>query len=253
MIAAQLSYPLAALAGLVSFLSPCVFPLVPAYVAFLSGRAGQDALPGASIEDADIATARAPAGMRRAPLLANGVAFVCGFSVIFILAYYILRAIDQTLLQQHQSTVNLVAGVIVVILALNTLGVIHIPALMREQRPHLQPRKSGMVQSFVLGLTFAAGWTPCIGPQLTAILAVAQDGRFEGLPVMLAYCFGLAIPFLIVAGLTDRLQRPIRAANRHLGVVNLVAGAVLLAFGVLLITDRLTLLSRFSAQSPFNL
>ena len=134
-----------------------------------------------------------------------------------------------------------------------TLGVLRIGALMREVRIHRLPRQGGMLGGFLLGLTFAAGWTPCIGPQLSAILSVAQDGHFEGLPVMVAYCLGLAVPFMLLAALTDRLQGAIRAVNRHLGVVNLVAGALLLVFGVLLVADRFTVFSQFAVQSPFDL
>ncbi len=192
-------------------------------------------------------------GPARAPVLANGVAFVLGFSLVFIAFYYVLRALDVTVLVTHQRAVDLVAGSIVIILALQTLGVLRIGALMREVRIHRMPRRGGLIGGLLLGITFAAGWTPCIGPQLSAILSVAQDGRFDGLPVMVAYCLGLAVPFLLLAALTDRLQGPIRAVNRHLGVVNLVGGALLLVFGVLLVADRFTVFSHFAVQSPFDL
>jgi cytochrome c-type biogenesis protein len=260
----HLSYPLAFAAGLVSFLSPCVFPLAPAYLAYLGGRAGEPA-PGASgpqisgaVDGGGAVALARPAGGRLlagtpAPVLASGAAFVMGFSAVFIALYYVLTALDVTVLASHQHAVDLVAGTIVVVLALQTLGVLRIGALMREVRIHRLPRRGGPVGGLLLGVTFAAGWTPCIGPQLGAILSVAQDGRFDGLPVMLAYCLGLAVPFLLLAALTDRLQGAIRAVNRRLGLVNLVAGALLLLFGVLLLTDRLTLFSHYAAQSPFDL
>jgi cytochrome c-type biogenesis protein len=257
----HLSYPLAFAAGLVSFLSPCVFPLAPAYVAYLGGRAGEPAqeVPpvttpaGAGGGGMAVAVRAAPAVATRVPVLASGVAFVAGFSAVFIAFYYVLRALDVTVLVTHQRTVDLVAGSIVIVLALQTLGVLRIGALMREVRIHRLPQRGGPLGGLLLGVTFAAGWTPCIGPQLSAILSVAQDGRFDGLPVMVAYCLGLAVPFLLLAALTDRLQGVIRTVNRHLGVVNLVGGALLLVFGVLLLADRFTLFSHFAVQSPFDL
>ena len=264
----HLSYPLAFAAGVVSFLSPCVFPLAPGYLAFLSGRAGgddDDGAPsspdgvmlassgGAATAVAVAVPAVAAPRTARAPVMLNGIAFVLGFSAVFIAFFYVLRALDVTVLLEHQHVVNVVAGAIVVVLALQTLGVLRVGLLMREGRVHRLPRSRGMGAAFLLGVTFAAGWTPCIGPQLTAILAVASQGDFTGLPVMLAYCLGLAVPFLAIAALTDRLQGVIRAVNRRMHLVNLVAGALLLAFGLLLVTDNFTFFNRFSFQSPFDL
>jgi cytochrome c-type biogenesis protein len=258
----HLSYPLAFAAGVVSFLSPCVFPLAPGYLAFLSGQAGQapgddplPAGPGAMLAEGTAATAAAPVAARaaRVPVLLNGVAFVLGFSAVFVAFFYVLRALNVTLLLEHQNLVDEVAGAIVVVLALQTLGVFRWTPLMRDRRVHRLPRGRGLAAAFLLGVTFAAGWTPCIGPQLTAILAVASQGDFTGLPVMLAYCLGLAVPFLAIAALADRMQGVIRAINRRMGVINVVAGALLLVFGLLLLTNQFTFFNRFSPQSPFDL
>jgi cytochrome c-type biogenesis protein len=199
------------------------------------------------------APARSVTRPARAPVMLNGVAFVLGFSTVFVAFFYVLRALDVTVLLEHQHAVNVLAGAVVIALALQTLGLFRSGLLMRERRVHRLPRSRGMGGAFLLGLTFAAGWTPCIGPQLTAILAVASQGDFAGLPVMLAYCLGLAVPFLAIAALTDRLQGAIRAVNRHMGVVNIAAGALLLVFGLLLVTDHFTFFNRFSFQSPFDL
>ncbi len=241
--ATSATYPLALLAGMLSFLSPCVFPLVPAYIAYLSGTTAQPLL----IAEGPTGSA---AALRRTPVVASGLAFVLGFSAVFVALFYVLRALEVTLLIRHQREVNLVAGLLVILLALQTMGVLRIGAFMREWRLHLAPR-AGIAGGFLLGVTFAAGWTPCIGPQLGAILQLAVGG-FGGLPFMLVYCLGLAIPFLLVAALTDRLQGIIRRVNRHLGAVNLVAGALLLVFGILLLTNQFTFFNRFSGQSPFD-
>jgi len=249
----HLSYPLAFLAGLVSFLSPCVFPMVPVYLGYLGGRVGAAARPAPGLRPGPGAAALAPAEPA-APLLANGAAFAVGFSAVFITLFYVLLALDRSLLGSHRNTVDLVAGVIVVVLALQTLGLLRIGWLMRERRLHLVPGTPGLLPSFLLGVAFAAGWTPCVGVQLGAILTVAQQGDFAGLPVMVAYCLGLAVPFLLVAALTDRLQGTIRALNRHVGAVNVLAGMLLLVFGFLLIAGQITQLNRvLPVWAPFDL
>jgi cytochrome c-type biogenesis protein len=185
-------------------------------------------------------------------VIANGIAFVLGFSVVFMAVYYVLAVLNVTVFARNLELVNRIAGAIIIVLALQTLGVLRFGVLMRELRVHIAPAHGGG-GAFLLGLTFAAGWTPCLGPQLGAILTVAQNRDFGGLPFMLVYCLGLAIPFLAVALLADRLQVDLRAINRHLGVINLVAGGILLGFGLLLATGRLTVLSTLSFQAPFNL
>ena len=138
------------------------------------------------------------------------------------------------------------------VLALQTIGILRIGFLMRERRAH-PSGGSGTGAAFLLGLTFAAGWTPCLGPQLGAIITVAQARDFGGLPFMVVYCLGLAVPFLLIATLADKLQGLIRRVHRHLGVINIVAGAVLFAFGLALALGWLTVLSSHSFTSPFNL
>jgi cytochrome c-type biogenesis protein len=243
-VSAGPSIPLAFLAGLVSFLSPCVFPLMPAYAAYLSGRAGRPALAGAS--GGTVSTVRNSA-------MTTGVAFVVGFSVVFIAEYYLLEGVLAiTIFQRNLDLVNRIAGAIIMVLALQTMGVLRFGWLERERRFHLRG-SSGTVGGLLLGLTFAAGWLPCLGPQLGAILTIAQNREFGGLPFMVLYCLGLAIPFLLVALLADRLQGVLRGLNRHLHVISIVAGAILFVFGLLMATGQLTVLSGLSFQSPFNL
>jgi cytochrome c-type biogenesis protein len=255
------SYPLAFLAGLVSFLSPCVFPLVPVYAAYLGGRVSRASEPalvraasgagsGGSGDLAVLGSRRLT--VPRVPIFGNGVAFVAGFMVVFIALFYVLQALEVTFFLHHQVAVNRVAGAVIILLALQTMGLIRIPLLMRDWRIHAAPM-SGTVGAFLLGITFALGWTPCIGAQLGAILQLAVSGDFAGLPFMLVYCAGLAIPFLIVAGLADRMQNVIRAVNAHMGVINVVAGLLLLGFGLLLVSNEITLLNQYSFSAPFNL
>ena len=250
----RLNYGIAFAAGLLSFLSPCVFPLLPAYLAYLGGRIGEAGL--ATVPDGPGAATLAltPGRRRQVPVVANGVAFVAGFSLVFITLFYVFTALRLSLFTAHRHAFDVGAGIVVVVLALQTLGLIRLGWLMRERRLHLVRGGSGLLPAFLLGLSFAAGWTPCIGPQLALILQVAGQGDFAGLPVMVTYCLGLAVPFLAFALLTDRLQGVIRAINRHLGLINLVAGALLLVFGLLLILDRYTLFSQYApGGDPLNL
>lgn len=241
----HLSFPLALLAGTLSFISPCCLPLVPAYVAFLGGNASRP------VFDAHGAAVR-PAPPPRMPLLANGTAFVLGFSAVFVAFFYVFSALNVTVFIHYRNAVNIVAGVIVIGLALHVMGVVHLAPLSRERRLHLNLNTRGIFPAFLLGVTFAAGWTPCLGPQLGAILTVAAQQDFTGLPFMLTYCLGLAIPFLAVALMTDRVQGTLRALNKHMRAVTILSGAVLMIFGLLLVTDRITFLNRFALQSPFN-
>ena len=241
------SIPLAFLAGLVSFLSPCVFPLMPAYAAYLGGRAGQPALAVASAPGGSMTAAG------RGSVMATGFAFVLGFSIVFIAEYYLLEGVlSITLFQRNLDLVNRVAGAIIMVLALHTMGLLRFGWLAGERRFHL-PVSNGATGGLLLGLTFAAGWLPCLGPQLGAILTLAQNREFGGLPFMLVYCLGLAVPFLLVALLADRLQGLLRSVNRHLRVISIAAGAILFGFGLLMATGQLTVLSSLSFQSPFNL
>lgn len=242
MIAAvEPTYGIAFLAGLLSILSPCVFPLIPAYAAFLGGTA-----------TAPDAAGVAGAGHRRGNILRQGALFVAGFSTVFIAFFYVFAALRFTLLQRQQPLVNAVAGLVVIVFALQMLGLLRIRALMRELRLHVGSGR-GHRASFLLGVSFAAGWTPCLGPQLGAIITLASSGTFRGLPFMLVYCAGLAVPFLLIALAEDRMQGTLRRINAKMGLVNAAAGGLLLIFGVLLLTNRLTVLSTLSPQSPFDL
>lgn len=240
------AWPLAFAAGLVSVLSPCVFPLIPAYAAYLGGE-------GAALTPAGGGGPGAALAIRRAPVLAHGAAFVLGFSAVFIAVFYVLVALDVTVLTAHRQEVDIAAGVVVIAFALHTLGILRIPWLQRDLRHHPTGTRRGAAGAALLGVSFGAGWTPCLGPTLGAIALVAASRGFGGLPLMVIYCLGLAVPFLVVAALCDRLQGAMRAINRRLHLVSLVTAALLLAFGVLLLTGRITELSAISPGAPFNL
>src|SRR6202171_5524968 len=178
-----ISPPIAMLAGLVSFVSPCVLPLVPAYLAFLGARATQ---PVAVSDGPGSAIAAAPRASVSLPVAAAGLSFVAGLSLIFILFFYVFSLVVQPV----RAYVPVVAGVLVIVMALQVAGLIRIPFLWSEYRPmNRAPQGGGIAGGFLLGMGFASGWTPCIGITLSAVLrsAVPAGTTAPGLGVMIGY------------------------------------------------------------------
>jgi cytochrome c-type biogenesis protein len=235
-----ISPAIAFLAGLVSFVSPCVLPLVPAYLAYLGARAGQPAIaagPGA----APIPTSPS------LPVAAAGAGFVAGLSLVFILFFYVFSIAVQPI----RGYVPVVAGLFVIALALHVAGVIRIPFLSGEYRlMNKAPAGGGVAGGFVLGMGFASGWTPCIGVTLSAVLssAVSAGTTAQGLLLMVAYCLGLGLPFIALAFALERARPLVRLVNSHRRAIDLASAAVLLVMGLLLLTNKLTILAAGISQ-----
>jgi cytochrome c-type biogenesis protein len=236
-----ISPALAVLAGLVSFVSPCVLPLVPAYLAYLGARAGQPAAVMAS--GAGGAAAMTPeTSSPSLPVVTAGLGFVAGLSLIFILFFYVFSFAVQPI----RAYVPVVAGVLVIGFALHVAGLIRLPFLDREYRVmDRAPSRGGVAGGFVLGMGFASGWTPCIGVTLGAVLssAVTTGTTSQGLVLMVAYCLGLGLPFVALAFALERARPLIRVINRHRRAIDLVSAGVLLVMGLLLLTNKLTILA----------
>jgi cytochrome c-type biogenesis protein len=235
-----ISPPIAVLAGLVSFISPCVLPLVPAYLAYLGARAAQPVL----VSNGVAAVQRTGPSL---PVAAAGLAFVAGLSLIFILFFYVFSLVVQPI----RTYVPIVAGVLVIVMALQVAGLIRIPFLWSEYRPVNQaPEKGGVAGGFLLGMGFASGWTPCIGVTLSAVLssAVNVGTTAEGLGLMVAYCLGLGLPFVALAFALESAKPIVRQVNRHRRAIDLASAAVLLVMGLLLLTNKLTVLSAGLSQ-----
>lgn len=229
MTGASIGFLAAFAAGLVSFLSPCVLPLVPAYVSHI---AGESARHGGT----------APA---RAATLAMSVLFVAGFSAVFIAFGASASALGQ-LLQRHRYEANLAAGGLVVAMGLFMRGLARwLPWLQRDFRLRLRLRPAGPrpLASFALGSAFAFGWTPCIGPILGAILAVTAVGGGEGAGLLAAYSLGLGVPFLLTALFVDHAAAALRKLRRVGVAMRAGGGIVLVAMGVAMINGTLPLLS----------
>jgi cytochrome c-type biogenesis protein len=208
---------IAFLAGLASFVSPCVLPLVPAYLAYLGARVGQ-------------------------PVVVAGAGFVAGLSLVFILFFYAFSFAVQPI----RSFVPIVAGVVVIVMALHVAGLIRLPFLSVEYRVmNTAPQTGGVAGGFLLGMGFASGWTPCIGITLGAVLssAVTIGATPQGLSLMIAYCIGLGVPFIVLAFALEGARPLVTFVNDHRRAIDLASAGVLVVMGLLLLTNRLTWLS----------
>ena len=229
----SLPLPIAAfLAGLVSFLSPCVLPLVPGYVSLISG-AGVEQLKTQETQ------------LLRKVML-NSVAFILGFSVVFITLGAVATEVSQ-MLSRYRSTLAQIAGVVIILFGLHLTGVFKIKALYTDARLHSVKGGSTAWGAFVIGFAFAFGWTPCVGPVLTVILtfAAAQDSITKGVMLLAIYSMGLAVPFLLTAFFIERFLKFYSRFRAHMHAIEVASGGLLIALGVLLVLGRFTIISNY--------
>lgn len=224
-------------AGIVSFVSPCVLPIVPGYLSFISG-----------INVAQLRDAETPRGLARRVAITS-VAFVLGFSTVFV-ALGAAATYVGYLLQQYKGTLGVVGGVIIIILGLHTAGIMPIKFLLYEKKADVKSKPLGLLGAYVVGLAFAFGWTPCIGPILGAILLYASQQQTvgEGVLLLAAYSAGLGIPFILSGLAINAFFAAFSRLRRHMKVVEYVAGAMLVGVGLLLVTGRLTVLASFFSK-----
>ena len=220
------TFALAFVAGLLSFLSPCVLPLIPSYVGFLTGL---------TLEEMDA---------RRGTALVHALWFVAGFSVIFV-ALGATASVLGVLLLRSQVWIGRIGGLIVILFGLYLLGVLRPAFLLRERKLQLANKPLGYFGSAFVGVTFGAAWTPCIGPILGAILtlAAAQGSVAQGSALLAVYSLGLAIPFVVTAFALDRFLTWFQRFRPYIAWVERIAGVLLVTLGVLLVTDRFTLIA----------
>lgn len=222
-----------ALGGLLSFLSPCILPLVPAYLAFLTGADGPAAEAAAT---------------RRA--VARALFFVLGFSLVFVAMGATATTLGK-LVAQWWDWLAVAAGALIAAMGLHFLHVVTIPILYREARFQTQARPMGPLGATLVGMAFAFGWTPCAGPALAAILMIAgaQDQALRGMALLGAYSLGIGAPFLLAALFVAPFQRFFQRFKRHLGTVEKIMGALLLITGLLIMTGRMSVIGNWLLET----
>ncbi len=234
------SIGISALAGMLSFLSPCVLALVPAYIGYLGGRTVS--VSGEVLQD-------------RWTTFSHGIAFVLGFSIIFILLGAAASAIG-ALLYDIRHWLARIGGVVVIIFGLHTMGLITIPFLDYDTRKQIQPNPNlGYLSSALMGVFFSAGWAPCVGPVLGAVLTLALNSAriTEGVVLLSAYSVGLAVPFLLAALGVGRIAELMRRYGKVVRYLSIATGVVLVLVGVMLMTGTLERLAQFGFFVDFGL
>ncbi|WP_372071419.1 cytochrome c biogenesis protein CcdA [Tistrella mobilis] len=219
------------LAGAISFLSPCVLPLVPGYVSYVAGRTAEGIEPG-RLEG------------RRLPAAGLSVCFVLGFSTVFVILGASTTALGQMMLS-YRYELNFIGGAIVIVFGLFMLGMTRLAVMERDFRFHFAISGGKQFSAYILGLAFGFGWTPCIGPILGAILtaSAASATVTEGVTLLGIYSAGLGVPFLLAAMFTDRLTRRIKSIGRLGRQLHKGAGLVMVAMGIAMMTGQLSALS----------
>ena len=225
------------LGGLLSFASPCVLPLVPPYLAYMAG-VSVDELRGQS------------GAMARGRVLLTALCFVAGFSTVFVALGASASFIGQAV-SAHLALLGYVAGVLIVLMGLHFLHVIRIPLLDRTARVGVAERPASMIGAYAIGLAFGFGWSPCVGPVLTAILlmAGAEDSAVEGAKLLLIYSLGIGVPFLVAAAFASAFMRMLARFRARLGLVEKIMGGFLVVAGVLIFTGQMPTIAFWLMES----
>lgn len=216
------------LGGLISFLAPCVLPIIPGFLAYLAGASTTDT------------------GSKRKEIFWNSIFFVLGFGIVFALLGVLLNTLLENIAYDVQIWLSRIGGVMIIFFGLYLVGLIKIPFLEREYKLSVNTKfKSRYATSFLFGLAFAAGWTPCVGPALGVILGLAATQPGSAFILLLTYALGLGIPFLIVGAFTGQATEFINRHAVRLRHLNIVFGVILLALGILIFTQKLALIANF--------
>jgi len=224
-----ITFPAAFAAGLLSFLSPCILPLIPAYFSFITGLSLDELTAGRQ--------------ETRKKVILSTLAYVAGFSFVFIM-FGASASFVGSVFTEYAFVIRYLGGGIIVIFGLHLLGVINISALSFEKRIHVKQKPVHLVGTFLIGMAFGAGWSPCIGPLLGSILIVAgnQDTLAKGVWLLAAYSAGLALPFILMSFFITSLMEFMKKATRFITIINKAAGILLILMGLLLIFDKFHLL-----------
>ncbi|MCP3954106.1 MAG: cytochrome c biogenesis protein CcdA [Desulfobacterales bacterium] len=230
MLVETVPYPAAFLFGLLSFFSPCVLPLLPAYFSFISGYSLEELTDGSD------------ATVRRKVILST-TAFVLGFSAVFI-ALGMSASLIGNLAHNYRDAIRIAGGILIILFGIHMSGIYSFPLLNYEGRLHLEKKPLHALGTFLIGMAFAAGWSPCMGPQLGSILIIAgsRETIWQGTLLLGIYSAGLAIPFLVLSFFINYLIQFLQRVKKAIRVVNVTAGILLIAMGLLLLSNKLTFL-----------
>ena len=221
-------------AGFLSFVSPCVLPLIPGYISFVSGI---------SVDEMRGDTAPATS---RLQVFLTSLAFVIGFSIVFVALGASATAIGKFMFAKLP-LLSKIAGVILIVFGLHTMGVFRLAFLETEKRVHSQRKPAGPLGAMLVGIAFAFGWTPCIGPILGGILAIAgsKNTVTEGVTLLAVYSLGLGIPFLLTSLAINQFFSAAKRIRKHYHAVEVASGVLLIAIGLLIVTGQLTIITRY--------
>jgi cytochrome c-type biogenesis protein len=222
------------LMGIVSFASPCILPLIPSYVSYITGISF-DELVGPGSRRKNINTT-----------LLHSLAFVAGFTVVFVLLGATASIIGQLMIE-HLKTIRIVGGMLMIVLGLFVSDVIPIPFLQQDAKIHLKNRPAGFLGTFLVGIVFAAGWTPCTGPFLAAALmqAAQSETMVTGMVLLVFYSLGIGIPFVLSAVAISVFLSSFKKLKDYLRAIKIASGVILIIMGLLLITDKWTLITSY--------
>jgi len=228
----EIGIALAFTGGLVSFLSPCVLPLVPSYLAFVTGM---------SLEDLEH-------GVNRRTTLVHATLFVAGFSMIFVALGTASSFLGQ-FFHTYRFWIERVGGAVIIVLGLHLSGLLRLAPLLRERRVHLADKPAGYLGTIGVGVAFGAGWTPCLGPILAALITygATRETMWAGMGLLSVYSLGLAVPFLLAALALDRFLQAFQGFRRWMPVLEKASGLLLVFLGFLLLTGRMTVLAGWLA------
>jgi cytochrome c-type biogenesis protein len=230
----EVNFVIAFTSGLLSFLSPCVLPVIPSYLSFISG-VSLDEMTGPDVET----------GARRRVVL-NALAFILGFSLVFVSLGASASAL-YGVFAGHRRAIRIGGGLIVIFVGIYLLGFVKIPALDRYFQLNLKDKPAGYLGSALIGVTFAVAWIPCVGPILGAILALAATSR-NGILLLSSYAAGLAVPFFLSALAVDSFFIFSKRVRRYIHYVHIVAGVMLIVIGALLVFDYFSLLNTYALR-----
>ncbi len=233
----EVSIPLAFLGGILSFVSPCVLPLVPSYVSFITGISFEELTAGGNNSKE-----------LKKVIIFNSLMFIAGFSTVFVIILGASAQLFGNVFLAYQDIIRKIGGVVIILLGIHIIGIINFNMLQREKRLHFFREKPvGLLGSFLVGIGFAAGWTPCIGPILSAIFAVAavSTNPWSGIVLFIAYSLGLAIPFFLTSLGINTFLKHFNRLKRHMRAVSVVTGVFLIITGGLIFSNSLAIIGSY--------